>query len=59
MGYHLANTLLHSTASTLFTVFCYFYVFQVVTPAMVAGLLFAVHPVHSEAVKSPSDLLTD
>ena len=58
MGYHLGNVLLHSLASTLFTLFCYSYVFHMLTPAMVAGLLFAVHPVHSEAVKS-SHQLTD
>ena len=51
MGYHLGNVLLHSTVSTLFTLFCRFCVFHALTPAVVAGLLFALHPVHSEAVK--------
>jgi len=52
MGYHLGNIVLHAIASMLFTLFCYSYVFHAAHPAMMAGLLFAVHPVHSEAVSS-------
>lgn len=54
MGYHAGNVLLHGVASAAFTLFSYLYVFHTLIPAMVAGLLFAVHPVHSEAVKSIS-----
>ena len=49
MGYHLVNILLHG-------VVCYLYVHLVslvcsqVWPALIAGLLFAVHPIHTEAV---------
>ncbi len=49
MGYHLVNVLLHG-------VVCYLYVALVslvcsaVWPALIAGLLFAVHPIHTEAV---------
>ncbi len=49
MGYHLVNILLHG-------VVCYLYVHLVslvcsqVWPALIAGLLFAAHPIHTEAV---------
>ncbi len=49
MSYHLVNILLHG-------VVCYLYVTLVslvmssVWPALIAGLLFAVHPIHTEAV---------
>ncbi len=51
MGYHLVNILLHG-------VVCYLYVHLVslvcnqVWPALIAGLLFAVHPIHTEAVST-------
>ncbi|KAG8187125.1 hypothetical protein JTE90_004871 [Oedothorax gibbosus] len=49
-SYHFTNVLLHTAATALFTalassVFCYSSL-----PTLVAGLLFAVHPVHTEAV---------
>ena len=49
MGYHLVNVLLHSAVCFLYVQLCGV-VFGKVWPALIAGLLFAVHPVHTEAV---------
>ncbi len=49
MGYHLVNVLLHSAVCWLYVQLCGV-VFGEVWPALIAGLLFAVHPVHAEAV---------
>ena len=49
MGYHLVNVLLHSAVCYLFVQLCGL-VFREVWPALIAGLLFAVHPIHTEAV---------
>ncbi|XP_077528766.1 protein O-mannosyl-transferase Tmtc3-like isoform X2 [Haemaphysalis longicornis] len=48
MGYHLGNVLLHSVVCLLFLRVCS----MVVAPkaSVAAALLFAVHPVHTEAV---------
>ncbi|XP_003739935.1 protein O-mannosyl-transferase TMTC3 [Galendromus occidentalis] len=47
-GYHLANVLLHTTVSC----FLMSVVSELVSPwtAFVCGILFAVHPIHTEAV---------
>lgn len=47
-GYHLTNIALHVLVCVLYLRVCVMLVPQ--TPAVVAALLFAVHPVHSEAV---------
>lgn len=48
-GYHLTNILLHAAASIL--VYCMtLLIIRAGIPALLAGLIFAVHPVHAEAV---------
>ena len=55
MGYHLVNVLLHSAVCYLYVQLCGV-LFSEVWPALIAGLLFAVHPIHTEAVSlSPLD----
>ena len=51
MGYHLVNVVLHSVVCYLYVQLCAV-VFNTTTiwPALVAGLLFATHPIHTEAV---------
>ena len=49
LGYHLVNVLLHSVVCYLYVQLCGV-VFSEVWPALIAGLLFAVHPIHTEAV---------
>ena len=48
LGYHLVNVLLHSAVVYLYVLLCGV-VFSEVWPALIAGLLFAVHPIHTEA----------
>ena len=50
MGYHLVNVLLHGAVCYLYVQLCSV-VFSQVWPALIAGLLFAVHPIHTEAVR--------
>ena len=47
-GYHLWNAVLHSYTCVMFYVFTRTFYKQV--PAILSALLFAVHPVHTEAV---------
>ncbi|XP_076324019.1 protein O-mannosyl-transferase TMTC2-like, partial [Tachypleus tridentatus] len=49
-GYHLVNVILHALVSGLFTHLASGVFLQHALPTMVAGLLFAVHPIHTEAV---------
>ena len=49
MGYHLVNLLLHAVVCYLYVGLCA-RVFKQVWPALLAGLLFAVHPIPPEAV---------
>ena len=49
MGYHLVNVLLHGAVCYLYVQLCGV-VFSQVWPALIAGLLYAVHPIHTEAV---------
>ena len=49
LGYHLVNVLLHSAVCYLYVLLCGV-VFSEVWPALIAGLLFTVHPIHTEAV---------
>ncbi|XP_064459651.1 protein O-mannosyl-transferase TMTC2-like [Ornithodoros turicata] len=49
-GYHLFNVLLHGIVSGLFTVLVAKFFIGQPLPTLVAGLLFAVHPIHTEAV---------
>jgi len=51
MGYHLVNVLLHGAVCYLYVQLCGV-IFSVVWPALIAGLLFAVHPIHTEAVST-------
>ena len=51
LGYHLVNVLLHSAVCYLYVLLCGV-VFSEVWPALIAGLLFAVHPIHTEAVSN-------
>ena len=50
MGYHLVNIILHATVSVLFTYVCQSVIFTQLLPSCIAGLLFAAHPIHTEAV---------
>ena len=54
LGYHLVNVLLHSAVCYLYVLLCGV-VFSEVWPALIAGLLFAVHPIHTEAVSHTLD----
>ncbi|XP_022098339.1 transmembrane and TPR repeat-containing protein 2-like isoform X2 [Acanthaster planci] len=49
-GYHLGNVLLHVLVTGLFTYTARAVVLRRTMPACLAGVLFAVHPVHTEAV---------
>ena len=49
MGYHLVNVLLHGAVCYLYVQLCGI-IFSDVWLALIAGLLFAVHPIHTEAV---------
>ena len=51
IGYHLVNVVLHAVVCYLYVKLCAV-VFSTnsVWPALTAGLLFAVHPIHTEAV---------
>ena len=49
-GFHVVNVLLHLVATLLFTYCCRTVIFRKSSSALFAGLLFAVHPVHTEAV---------
>ena len=53
MGYHLVNVVLHAVVCYLYVHMCAL-VFAQVWPALLAGLLFAVHPIHTEAVSETS-----
>ena len=50
MGYHLVNVLLHGAVCYLYVQLCGVVFSGAVWPALMAGLLFAVHPIHTEAV---------
>ena len=52
LGYHLVNVLLHGLACFLFVCMCGC-VGGAFWPVLVAGMLFAVHPIHTEAVSPP------
>jgi len=45
-GYHLVNVLLHSAVCWLVVVLSYVFL-HAHFPSLVAGLLFAVHPIHT------------
>lgn len=52
MGYHLTNLVLHAITAALFTRFAGQLFRAQTRPTLVAGLLFATHPIHCEAVSS-------
>jgi hypothetical protein len=49
-GYHFVNVLLHSLVSVAVLEFCLRQVFGELRSALLTSLLFAAHPVHTEAV---------
>lgn len=49
-GYHAVNVALHAMASCLVMLVSWAVVFGDLQPAVTTGLLFATHPVHTEAV---------
>ena len=49
LGYHLVNVLLHALATALFTALARL-LLKDTLPVLFAGLLFASHPIHTEAV---------
>ena len=50
MGYHLVNILLHGAVCYLYVQLCGLVFSQAPYASLIAGLLFAVHPIHTEAV---------
>ena len=58
MGYHLVNVLLHGVVCYLYVQLCGV-IFSEVWPALIAGLLFAVHPIHTEAVSESLTTCSD
>lgn len=50
MWFHCTNVILHATVSILFTRVCFILGGLRRNFAIIAGLLFAVHPIHTEAV---------
>lgn len=48
-GYHLGNAILHTVVTILYTVLVRKFL-RYTFPTMIAGLLFASHPIHTEAV---------
>lgn len=48
-SYHLVNILLHATISVLVYLLC-LRLFRALSVSLIAGFLFAVHPIHTEAV---------
>ncbi|KAL1506759.1 hypothetical protein ABEB36_006062 [Hypothenemus hampei] len=48
LGYHLVNVILHSIVCLMYFRMCS--MFLPVLPSFVASMLFAVHPIHTEAV---------
>ena len=49
MGYHVVNVGLHAVVCYLYVQLCVL-IFKNIWPALLAGLLFASHPIHTEAV---------
>ena len=57
-GYHLGNVMLHALVTCLYVKLCRDVFECGVKTALVAGVLFAVHPIHTEAVSCCLQLLT-
>ena len=53
-GYHAVNIILHCIVSLVYTFTCDAVAFKSNVLAVIAGLLFAAHPVHTEAVCNAS-----
>ncbi|XP_022794710.1 transmembrane and TPR repeat-containing protein 1-like isoform X1 [Stylophora pistillata] len=49
-GYHAVNVVLHGLVCLLYTYMCNVVAFKSSALAFIAGILFATHPVHTEAV---------
>ena len=56
-GYHLLNILLHSGVSVLVFFAARRVFFKALAPAFATGLLFAVHPIHTEVVSWVSGIM--
>lgn len=52
ISYHIVNVLLHAAVTGLFTQVCLSVLRLSVQGATIAGLLFAAHPIHTEAVST-------
>ena len=53
LGYHAFNVMLHCLATLLFLYTCWHVIFTNCSgAALLAGLLFATHPIHTEAVSA-------
>ncbi|CAH1800313.1 unnamed protein product, partial [Owenia fusiformis] len=50
VGYHIVNICLHAVNTILLLNLCHGLVFDCLLPSFVTSLLFAVHPIHTEAV---------
>lgn len=57
MGFHLLNVALHGLASAIFVKMCLEVARVTTTCAFIAGLHFATHPVHTEAVSHTHTIL--
>jgi len=51
-GYHLVNIILHTLNVIFIYLFSYRFLFKRILPSVIASLIFAVHPVLTEAVNS-------
>ena len=54
LGFHLLNTALHVAVTCLVVRVAMTTVFRQTRPSLMSGILFAVHPVHTEAVSVPA-----
>ena len=50
IGYHLVNVLLHGSVCFFFVFLCGVIFCDCIWPSAIAGMVFAVHPIHTEAV---------
>lgn len=51
MGYHAVNVFLHTVVCVMFYIMCK--IFLRTRSSFVASMLFAVHPIHTEAASFP------
>lgn len=52
LGFHIVNIILHAFVTFLVGYVCRCVLFLSIDVSLIAGLLFAVHPIHTEAVSN-------